>query len=78
MGNIMKWRVKKNREQKLNALKQWHSYFAWKPVLVRDGSYVWFGKVWRKLVVVPGKQYFIYSDAITSPEEPLVPDWSKL
>lgn len=35
-------------EQKEKALRIWHTWFAWTPVVVEDGSCRWLENVWRK------------------------------
>jgi hypothetical protein len=47
----MRW-TQRTKNTKREALKTWHDYFAWKPIEVKEGQFVWFEKVLRRAVQV--------------------------
>lgn len=41
-------KINQEREKEIDLLRQWHSWFAWFPVLLNNGRYVWLETIERR------------------------------
>ena len=57
-------------EQENARLNDWHKWFAWYPVQLKSGQWVWWENLWR---IRTGYDWQ-YSDALVKPEQPYRPD----
>ena len=44
-GRKRRWREKVEKKERQ---KQWHRYFAWRPVRTENERWVWWKRVWRR------------------------------